>query len=193
MVAALSLTNINPGFSTSNKAHKYYLEYGLWVDLRWTLLDETNLEWMAKSKVVLGYELKHTNKELNERLTCRRGAPGGFKRGEAGRPGPTSLGASLLLLAWFFSSPLMLALLLCDRVLHGVAPPKRSRPFLCLHYWSFHLTVLLWVTSMLPCLTCLHEIPAKQSLVFLPCLSFACGLIKDVGGASRDASWCMHG
>jgi hypothetical protein len=26
-----------------------------------------------------------------------------------------------------------------------------------------------------------------------PCLSFACGLIKDVGGASRDASWCMHG
>jgi hypothetical protein len=29
MVAALSHTNINPGFSTSNKAHKYYLEYGL--------------------------------------------------------------------------------------------------------------------------------------------------------------------
>ena len=29
MVAALSLTNIYPGFSTDNKAHKYYLEYGL--------------------------------------------------------------------------------------------------------------------------------------------------------------------
>ena len=29
MVAALSLTNIYPGFSTGNKAHKYYLEYGL--------------------------------------------------------------------------------------------------------------------------------------------------------------------
>jgi hypothetical protein len=26
-----------------------------------------------------------------------------------------------------------------------------------------------------------------------PCLSFACGLMKVVGGASRDASWSMHG
>jgi hypothetical protein len=23
-------------------------------------------------------------------------------------------------------------------------------------------------------------------------LSFACGLMISVGGASRDASWCMH-
>jgi hypothetical protein len=29
MVAALSLTNIYLGFSTGNKAHKNYLEYGL--------------------------------------------------------------------------------------------------------------------------------------------------------------------
>jgi hypothetical protein len=29
MVAALSLTNIYPGFSTDNKVHKYYLEYRL--------------------------------------------------------------------------------------------------------------------------------------------------------------------
>jgi hypothetical protein len=29
MVAALSLTNIYPGFSTGNKVHKYYSEYGL--------------------------------------------------------------------------------------------------------------------------------------------------------------------
>jgi hypothetical protein len=29
MIAALSLTNIYLGFSTSNKVHKYYLEYGL--------------------------------------------------------------------------------------------------------------------------------------------------------------------
>jgi hypothetical protein len=48
--------------------------------------------WMAKSKVVPDYKLEHTNKELNRRLT------------------------SLLLLAWFFSSALMLALLLRDRV-----------------------------------------------------------------------------
>jgi hypothetical protein len=38
---------------------------------------------------------------------------------------------------------LMLALLLCDRVLHGVAPSRRSRPLLCLHYCSFHLMILL--------------------------------------------------
>jgi hypothetical protein len=38
-----------------------------------------------------------------------------------------------------FSSVLMLALLLRDHMLHGVAPSKRSRPLLCLHYCSFHL------------------------------------------------------
>jgi hypothetical protein len=36
------------------------------VDLEWILLDETNSEWKAKSKAVLDYELKHTNKELGE-------------------------------------------------------------------------------------------------------------------------------
>jgi hypothetical protein len=41
-------------------------------------MDETNSEWKAKSKVVLDYKLKHTNKELDERLTYRRGAPGCF-------------------------------------------------------------------------------------------------------------------
>jgi hypothetical protein len=48
--------------------------------------------WMAKSKVVMNYKLEHTNKELDGRLT------------------------SLVLLARFFSSALMLALLLRDRV-----------------------------------------------------------------------------
>jgi hypothetical protein len=110
-----------------------------------------------------------------------------------GRPGRTGLGASLLLPTRFFSSALTLALLLRDRVLHGVAPSKCSRPLLYLHYCSFHLMISLWVTSMLPRLTCLHNIPAKQGLGCPPCLSFACGLIKDVGEASRDASWCMHG
>jgi hypothetical protein len=36
------------------------------VDLGWILLDETNLEWKAKSKVVLDYKLKHTNKDLGK-------------------------------------------------------------------------------------------------------------------------------
>jgi hypothetical protein len=66
MVAALSLTNIYPGFSTGNKVHKYYLESGLRVELGWILLDETNSKWKAKSKVVLNYKLKHTNKELGK-------------------------------------------------------------------------------------------------------------------------------
>jgi hypothetical protein len=74
---------------------------------------------MAKSKVVMNYKLDHTNKELDGRLT------------------------SLLLLARFFSSALMLALLLHDRVLHEVVPFKCSRPLLCLHYLFFHLMVLL--------------------------------------------------
>jgi hypothetical protein len=89
------------------------------VELGCVLLDETNSEWLAKSKVVPDYKLEHTNKELDGRLT------------------------SLLLFAQLFSSALMLALLLCDRVLHGVAPSKRSRPLLCLHYCSFHLMILL--------------------------------------------------
>jgi hypothetical protein len=38
---------------------------------------------------------------------------------------------------------LMLALLLRDRLLHGVAPSKRSRPLLRLNYCSFHLMILL--------------------------------------------------
>jgi hypothetical protein len=110
----------------------------------------------------------------------RKTSTGGFEKGWgqpawADRPGG-------LLLAWISSSALMLTMLLCDRVLHEVAPPKCSSPLLCLYYWSLHLMVFSWVTSMLPCLTCLHDIPAKQSLGCSPCLSFACGLIKDVRG-----------
>jgi hypothetical protein len=81
MVVALSHTNIYPGFSTGNKVHKYYLVYGLWVQLGWILLDETNLEWKAEYKVVLNYKLKHTNKELGKWLTWGRRTPEGFRRG----------------------------------------------------------------------------------------------------------------
>jgi hypothetical protein len=45
---------------------------------------------MAKSKVVLNYKLKHTNKELDEQLTFLRREPGCLNRGEAGRPGLTA-------------------------------------------------------------------------------------------------------
>jgi hypothetical protein len=36
------------------------------VELGWILLDKTNSEWKAKSKVVLNYKLKHMNKELGK-------------------------------------------------------------------------------------------------------------------------------
>jgi hypothetical protein len=36
------------------------------MELGWILFDETNSDWKAKSKVVLNYKLKHTNKELGK-------------------------------------------------------------------------------------------------------------------------------
>jgi hypothetical protein len=40
------------------------------------------------------------------------------------------------------TNALMLALLLRDCELHGVAPSRCFHPLLCLHYWSFHLMIL---------------------------------------------------
>jgi hypothetical protein len=85
MVATLSLTNIYLWFSTRNKAHKYYLEYGLWVYLGWILLDETNPEWKAKSKVVLDYELKHTKKGTGQKTYLPKESTRGYKT-RRGRP-----------------------------------------------------------------------------------------------------------
>jgi hypothetical protein len=36
------------------------------VELVRILLDETNSEWKAKSKVILNYKLKHMNKKLGK-------------------------------------------------------------------------------------------------------------------------------
>jgi hypothetical protein len=49
------------------------------VDLGCDLLGKTNLGKMAKSKVVLDYKFEHTNRELDELLTNRRGALGVLK------------------------------------------------------------------------------------------------------------------
>jgi hypothetical protein len=46
------------------------------MDLGCVLLGKTNLGWMIKSKVVLDYKFEHTSRELDELLTCRRGALG---------------------------------------------------------------------------------------------------------------------
>jgi hypothetical protein len=82
MIAALSLTNIYPGFSAGNKVHKYYFEVWTLSGIRMCFVCTKQTRWMAKSKVVPDYILEHTNKELDGRLT------------------------SFLLLAWFFSSAL---------------------------------------------------------------------------------------
>jgi hypothetical protein len=69
------LSNIIRGFPPVTRHIKYISEYGLLVELGCVLLDETNSGWMAKSKVVVDYKLEHTNRELDEQLTCQRGAP----------------------------------------------------------------------------------------------------------------------
>jgi hypothetical protein len=87
---------------------------------------------------------------------------------------------SLLLLARFFSSALVAS--------WPRAPSNRSRPLLCLHYCSFHLTFSLWVTSTLPCLTCIHDIPAKQSFGCPPMLVLCMWFDKR---GWRGIPWCI--
>jgi hypothetical protein len=73
-VCCTLLSNIIPGFQPVTRHTKFISEYGLRVELVCVLLGETNLGWMAQSKVVLDYNFKHTNRELDELLTCQRGA-----------------------------------------------------------------------------------------------------------------------
>jgi hypothetical protein len=162
------------------------------VELGCVLLDKTNSRWMAKSKVVLDYKLEHTNKELDGRLTCRRGAPGCLNRGRPAGLGRLAWVAFCPSWLWFSSSTLILALWLLWPRPPRVAPPKLSHPLFCLHYWSFHLMSLLWVMSMLLSLTCLHDFPAKQGLAAPHACPLHVALMNDVGRASRDASRCMH-
>jgi uncharacterized membrane protein len=59
--------------------------------------------------------------------------------------------------------------------------------------WAIKL--LLWVMSMLPCstyFTCHHEFPAKSCLLPTHACPLHVVLMKVVGRASNDASWCMH-
>jgi hypothetical protein len=51
---------------------------------------------MAKSKVVLNYKLEHTNKELDGRLTCRKGSTRVLIKG-VGRPACTDRPGAILL------------------------------------------------------------------------------------------------
>jgi hypothetical protein len=87
---------------------------------------------------------------------------------------------SLLLLVRFFSSALVAS--------WPHAPSKRSRPLPCLHYCSFHLMFSLWVTSILPCLTFLHDIPTKESLGCPPMLVLCMWFDKRCW---RGILWCI--
>jgi hypothetical protein len=89
MIAALSLTNIYPGFSTGNNVHKYY--FGVWTlsGIRMCFVARNKRGGWLSLRWFQNYKLEYTNKELDGRLT------------------------SLLLLARFFSSALIL---LRDRV-----------------------------------------------------------------------------
>jgi hypothetical protein len=46
--------------------------------------------------------------------------------------------------------------------------------------------------SMLLCFTFLHDFPAKQGLLPTHACPLHVALMKVVGRASHDASWCMH-
>jgi hypothetical protein len=168
MVVALSLTNIYPGFSTGNEVHKYY--FGVWT------LSGIRMWFVARNKRGGWLSLRWV---WTTNLSTRT------KRWMGDLSLSSSwLGSSLVHSCFFVAS--------WPRAPWGCTfQTFLSTPLLAL--LLLHLMFSLWVTSMLPCLTCIYDIPAKQSFGCPPCLSFACGLIKDVQGASRDASWCMYG
>jgi hypothetical protein len=111
--------------------------------------------------------------------------------GEAGRPGQPAWVAPCPSLARFSSSTIISPLWpLCPRA-PLVALPKRSRPLLCLHYWSFHLMLLALSHVHAPLLHLLHMPPwisCKVMLAAHACLSFACGLDESCW---KGIQWCI--
>jgi hypothetical protein len=145
MNAALSLTNIYPGFSPGNEVHKLFWS----LDFEWikdVICCTKQAGWMAKSKVVSDYKLEHTNKELDGRLT------------------------SLLLLARFFSSALMFA---CCFVTLCTFPTFSSTPLLALLLLPLDVFALTHFHTPLPHMPPWYSYKTKPWLP--PCLYFACG------------------
>jgi hypothetical protein len=162
------------------------------VELGCVLLDEANSGWMAKSKVVLDYKLEHTNKELDGRLTCQRGESGCLNTGRPpglGRPAWGPPHSSKLDFSLAHSSLLCCFVTMCST--GCTAQTLSSTHFLALLVLPLDVFALSHFHTL--CLTCLHDIPAKQGLVCPHACPLHVALMKDVGGASRDASWCMHG
>jgi hypothetical protein len=92
---------------------------------------------------------------------------------------------SLILLARFFSSALVASRLRAPSTFS-------STPSLALLFLPLDVFALTHFHTPLPHMPSMIFLQNK-ALAAPPCLYFACGLIKDVGGASRDVSWCMYG
>jgi hypothetical protein len=154
-------------------------------------MGKTNLGRMAKSKVVLYYKFEHTNRELDELLTCRRGAPGLLNRGRrpawADWPGwPRALSSS-----GFFQHTHLLCDF-CACVLH-----RLHRPNSLIHSFACIIGPSTWCLCFesCPCSFASHASMiffAKQGLLPTHSCPLHVALMKVVGRASRDASWCMH-
>jgi hypothetical protein len=92
---------------------------------------------------------------------------------------------SLLLLARFFSSAFCFVIVCTFQTFS-------STPSLALLFLPLDAFALTHFHTPLPHMPPWYSYKTKPCLP-PPCLYFACGLIKYVGGASRDVSWFMYG
>jgi hypothetical protein len=141
-----------------------------------------------------GFGLKKLSTQMEEGesyLPAEDGHQGVPFIGQAGRPGPTGLGGCMPLLGSVFFSAMISPLWPLYPRAPLVAPPKRSRSLLCLHYGSFHLMLLALSHVHAPLLHLLHMPPCISCKVMLaahPCLSYACGLDES---CSKGIQWCI--
>jgi hypothetical protein len=146
-----------------------------WLSLRWFWTKTPSTQTKSRMSYLPAEDEHHG-------CFCRGGRPAWL----------TSLGGLVPPLARFSSNMTIFPLWLSCPGAPQVASPKLSHPLLCLHYWSFHFMPFLWFMSMLLCFTCHHEFPTKQCLLPTHACPLHVVLMKVVGRASRDASWCMH-
>jgi hypothetical protein len=138
------------------------------VDFEWIkvvdFFELSSLGRLSMSTVVLGTRTWAHKLRRRGMLACRRREPGGsFCRG--GRPAWVAACSPLAR----FSSRTIISppWLPCPRA-PRVAPPKRSRPLLFLHYWSFHLMLNALSHVHAPLLHLLHMSP------WISCKVYAC-------------------
>jgi hypothetical protein len=137
---------------------------------------------------------KNLSTQIEEGESClpaEDGHRGVLFIGQDGQPGPTGLGGCVLLPGSVSFSAMISPLWPLCPCAPLVAPPKCSRPLLCLHYWSFHLMLHALSHVHAPLLHLLHMPPwisCKVMLAAHPCLSFACGLDESCW---EGIQWCI--